>query len=238
MNAQGRNKAGFIAPEGWPVIGGLALVAAVVSAAAWWIAAPAGIGAAVVSVVVLTWAVWFFRDPERRTPAGEGLIVSGADGVVSFAAPGGPPAELGLAPAETDGMWRVSIFMNIFNVHVNRAPVDAVVEKRSYRPGKFFNASLDKASEHNERLGLVLRTPSGRRLAVVQIAGLIARRIVCRVAEGAALSAGQRFGLIRFGSRVDHYVPGEYEVLVRVGDRSVAGETVIARRRTTTGGTP
>jgi phosphatidylserine decarboxylase len=126
-------------------------------------------------------------------------------------------------------MTRVSVFMNVFNVHVNRSPVEGAVSAVDYRPGKFFNASFDKASEHNERCSLRLKAAAGAELACVQIAGLIARRIVCRARPGDALLAGQRFGLIRFGSRVDVYLPAGVAPLVKIGERSVAGETVFAR---------
>ncbi len=218
-----------IAREGWPVIAAVAMVFALVAAGGWLLSPWAGVFLAAAGLVITLWAVWFFRDPERRTPSDPGAIISGADGVVSFIGPGSPPPESGMVGEEARGLTRVSIFMNIFNVHVNRAPRSGVVERIAYKPGKFFNASLDKASEHNERLSLVLRTPDGGRFVVVQIAGLIARRIVCRVREGAALSAGERFGLIRFGSRVDHYLPADILPAVKLGQRVVAGETLLGR---------
>lgn len=218
-----------IAREGWPVIAAVAVVLLLVSGAGWLVHPWLGMALAVAGLIVTLWAVWFFRDPERRTPNEPGAIICGADGVVSFVGPGTPPPESGVVGAEAEGLTRVSIFMNIFNVHVNRAPLAGMVDRIAYKPGKFFNASLDKASEHNERLSLVLRTPSGGRFVVVQIAGLIARRIVCRVKEGAALKAGERFGLIRFGSRVDHYLPSDVAPSVSVGQRVVAGETVLGR---------
>jgi phosphatidylserine decarboxylase len=156
------------------------------------------------------------------------LVISPADGVVVSVGPAAPPQELtadGLAPE----MARVCVFMNVFNVHVNRSPVGGTVVGAHYRPGKFFNASLDKASEHNERSSLAIRTGGGQVLAVVQIAGLIARRIVSKVKVGDTRRAGQRYGLIRFGSRVDVYLPAGSEVLVRLGQVTVAGETVLAR---------
>ena len=171
------------------------------------------------------WCYYFFRDPERITPTRPGLIVSPADGVVSLIGPAVPPVELGLGAAPRP---RVSVFMNVFDCHVNRAPVAGVVEKLAYRPGKFLNASLDKASEDNERNGMVLRLEDGRPLAVVQIAGLVARRILCEVAEGATLATGQRFGMIRFGSRLDVYLPEGVAPLVAVGQGMIAGETVLA----------
>jgi phosphatidylserine decarboxylase len=177
------------------------------------------------AVVLCAWCAWFFRDPARRIPAGKDLVICPADGRVVMVGPADAPAELGLP----QGTLRIAVFMNVFNVHVNRSPVEGVVDAVSYRAGKFFNASLDKASVDNERLGIVVRRSDGVRIGSVQIAGLVARRIVCRVAEGAALRAGERYGLIRFGSRVDVYVPGGSTVLAKVGDRTVAGETVLAK---------
>jgi len=171
------------------------------------------------------WCYYFFRDPDRVTPTREGLIVSPADGIVSMIGDAVPPAELGMGSAPVP---RVSVFMNVFNCHVNRAPIGGRVEKIAYTPGKFLNASLDKASTDNERNGLVLALPDGCKVGVVQIAGLVARRIVCETAEGAGLATGQRFGMIRFGSRVDVYLPAGVPPLVAAGQSAVAGETVIA----------
>ena len=176
------------------------------------------------------WVYYFFRDPRRAVPAGEGLIVSPADGVVSLIEPAVPPAELGLGGAP---LTRVSVFMSVFNCHVNRAPIGGTITKVAYRPGKFLNASLDKASEDNERNGLVIDLPDGRRIGVVQIAGLVARRILCFVAEGQGLRTGERFGLIRFGSRLDVYLPEGVEPQVALGQTMIAGETVIAVLGTT-----
>lgn len=171
------------------------------------------------------WCVYFFRDPARVTPTREGLIVSPADGIVSMIAPAVPPAELGL-PAQP--LTRVSIFMNVFNCHVNRAPIGGRVARVAYHPGKFFNASLDKASEANERNGVLIEMADGRTLAVVQIAGLVARRIVCFTRAEARLATGERFGLIRFGSRLDVYLPEGVVPQVCLGQIMVAGETVLA----------
>ena len=171
------------------------------------------------------WCYYFFRDPERVTPSRAGLVVSPADGVVSGAGPAGPPEELGLGNAPRN---RVSIFMDVFNCHVNRAPVAGTVARIAYRPGRFVNAALDKASEDNERNGLVLALGDGREVGVVQIAGLVARRILCEVSEGDALETGARFGMIRFGSRLDVYLPEDVAALVAVGQTMVAGESVIA----------
>jgi len=171
------------------------------------------------------WCYYFFRDPERFPPLRENLVISPADGVVSLIEPARPPKELGLPDAP---LTRVSIFMSVFNCHVNRAPVAGTITSVAYRPGKFFNASLDKASEHNERNGLAIRLADGRDLAVVQIAGLVARRIVCFIKPNERIEAGSRFGLIRFGSRLDVYLPGGVEPSVRIGQTMVAGETVLA----------
>lgn len=178
-----------------------------------------------IGVGLTVWCYYFFRDPERVTPAREGLIISPADGIVSLIEPAVPPAELGMADTP---LTRVSVFMSVFNCHVNRAPVAGEVTAVAYRPGKFFNASLDKASVDNERNSLCIRMADGRDLAVVQIAGLVARRIVCFVQPGATLRTGERFGLIRFGSRLDVYLPEGVDPMVSIGQTMVAGETVIA----------
>ncbi len=178
-----------------------------------------------IGVGLTVWCYYFFRDPDRVTPDRDGLIVSPADGIVSAIEPAAPPAELGLGETPRT---RVSVFMNIFDCHVNRMPVGGTVTAVAYRPGKFVNASLDKASEDNERNGLALELGDGRSLAVVQIAGLVARRILCEVQPGDVLETGQRFGMIRFGSRVDVYLPEDVAPLVAVGQGMIAGETVLA----------
>lgn len=170
------------------------------------------------------WCALFFRDPNRVTPIRAGLVVSGADGVVCDVRDAVPPPELGLGSTP---LPRVAVFMNVFDVHVNRAPVAGTVRRIAYTPGKFLNADLDKASVDNERNGLVIESLNGP-VGVVQIAGLVARRIVCFTREQAQLAAGERFGLIRFGSRVDHYLPVGAAILVGVGQRTTAGETVLA----------
>ena len=175
-------------------------------------------------LILTLWCAYFFRDPDRVSPVREGLILSPADGIVQRIEPAVPPAELKLGDTER---LRISIFMNVFDVHVNRSPVDGTVECTNYRPGKFFNAALDKASEDNERQALAIRLVDGRQIAVVQIAGLIARRIVCGVDEGDRVHAGARFGMIRFGSRVDVYLDADISPMVVAGQRAVAGETVI-----------
>jgi phosphatidylserine decarboxylase len=194
---------------------------AVITAVLFWLFAPLGW----IGVGLTVWCYYFFRDPKRTTPTREGLIISPADGVVSLIERAVPPRELGMAP---DALTRVSVFMNVFNCHVNRAPIAGKVLSVAYRPGKFFNASLDKASEDNERNGLCLELADGRQIAVVQIAGLVARRIVCWTKTGQPLLTGERFGLIRFGSRVDVYLPEGVEPLVAVGQGTIAGETVLA----------
>lgn len=178
-----------------------------------------------IGVGLTVWCYYFFRDPERVTPDAPGLVISPADGVVSLIEPAVPPRELGL-PEEA--LTRVSVFMSVFNCHVNRAPVAGKVEKIAYKPGKFLNASLDKASEDNERNSLVIRMADERILTVTQIAGLVARRIVSFTQEGAVLDRGERFGLIRFGSRLDIYLPEGVEPSVKIGQTMIAGETVIA----------
>ena len=178
-----------------------------------------------VGVVLTIWCYYFFRDPERQTPVRDGLLVSPADGVISLIEPAVPPAELDMGDAP---LTRVSVFMNVFNCHVNRAPIGGRIAKIAYRPGKFLNASLDKASEHNERNSLAIEMEDGRKIAVVQIAGLVARRILCEVEEGQGLETGERFGMIRFGSRVDVYLPDGVAPLVALGQVMISAETVIA----------
>ncbi|SPF78855.1 Phosphatidylserine decarboxylase proenzyme [Aliiroseovarius pelagivivens] len=178
-----------------------------------------------IGVGLTIWCYYFFRDPVRVTPSREGLIVSPADGIVSLIEKAVPPAELGMPDT---ALTRVSVFMSVFNCHVNRAPIAGQVAAIAYRPGKFFNASLDKASADNERNSLCIEMTDGRQIAVVQIAGLVARRIVCFTTKGATLRTGERFGLIRFGSRLDVYLPDGVEPMVNLGQTMIAGETVLA----------
>ncbi|SFT06780.1 phosphatidylserine decarboxylase [Sulfitobacter marinus] len=178
-----------------------------------------------IGVGATVWCYYFFRDPERVTPKGDNLVISPADGIISLIEPAVPPAELGMADTP---LTRVSVFMNVFNCHVNRAPVAGEITNIAYRAGKFFNASLDKASKDNERNSLRIKMDDGRDVAVVQIAGLVARRIVCFTKPGAHTQAGQRFGLIRFGSRVDVYLPEGVNPKVSIGQTMVAGETILA----------
>lgn len=178
-----------------------------------------------IGVGLTVWCYYFFRDPERITPVRPDLVISPADGVVSLIEPAVPPAELGLGDT---ALTRVSVFMSVFNCHVNRAPVAGNVTAVAYRPGAFLNASLDKASEDNERNSLAIQMEDGRHIAVVQIAGLVARRIVCWVEPGRRLGRGERFGLIRFGSRLDVYLPEGVDPQVAIGQTMIAGESVIA----------
>jgi phosphatidylserine decarboxylase len=178
-----------------------------------------------IGVILTLWCAYFFRDPERVTPIRQGLVISPADGRISAIEAVVPPPELDLP---RDPAIRISVFMNVFDVHVNRAPMDGLIRRVAYVPGAFLNAELDKASLDNERQALTLEIADGKLIGVVQIAGLIARRIVKFVNDGERLSAGQRFGLIRFGSRVDVYLPAGATALVCVGQRAIAGETVLA----------
>ncbi|HUK08140.1 MAG TPA: phosphatidylserine decarboxylase [Stellaceae bacterium] len=171
------------------------------------------------------WIAYFFRDPWRVTPLRPGLVVSPADGMVLVADQAPPPAELGMGTAP---MMRIGIFLNVFDVHVNRVPLAGVVRKLAYRKGRFLNAAHNRASEDNEQMAIRIASIEGPDIAVVQIAGLIARRIVCRLTEGQEVATGERFGLIRFGSRTDVYLPAEWAPLVAPGQRVLGGETVIA----------
>jgi phosphatidylserine decarboxylase len=208
-----------ITPEGYPFIGAFALASLVL----FWLWTPLGW----IGTLLTIWCVLFFRDPPRVTPVRDGLVVAPADGRVSQITTAPPPHELGLGATP---MLRISIFMSVFDCHINRSPVAGRVEKILYQPGRFFNADLDKASVDNERNSLVIAT-AGARVAVVQIAGLVARRIVCFVREGQPVGAGERFGMIRFGSRLDVYLPDGTPPLVAVGQKAIGGETAIADLR-------
>ena len=202
--------------EGYPFVA-IAAVASLALGHVWtslgWIGA-----------IITLWICYFFRDPPRVTPLRDGLVVSPADGRISRVSHAVPPAELGLGEA---ALTRISIFMNVFDCHVNRSPVGGRIARIVYTPGLFLNADLDKASEDNERSGMVIET-AGLTIGVVQIAGLIARRIVGFVKEGELLGPGERIGLIRFGSRVDVYLPETVVPLVGEGQQAVAGETILA----------
>ena len=202
--------------EGYPFIGGLALLSIVL----FLLWSPLGW----LGTLATLWCAYFFRDPPRVTPLGDTLVVAPADGRVCLVTHSVPPVELALG---AHALPRVSIFMSVFDCHVNRSPVSGTIECMVYRAGKFLNADLDKASEENERNALVIASPAGR-VGVVQIAGLIARRIVPFVREGEAIGAGERIGMIRFGSRVDVYLPPGVRPLVSEGQTAFAGETVIA----------
>ena len=202
---------------GWPFIVLFASVGILMT----WMFAPLGF----IGLVLTTWCIYFFRDPPRVTPDGDGLVISPADGVVQSIVQAAPPAELEMGP---EPRTRVAVFMNVFNVHVNRIPITGTISATAYRPGKFFNASLDKASELNERNSLKVTTKDGQDVGFVQIAGLIARRIICNAKVGDWMHAGERFGVIRFGSRVDVYLPDGVAPKVLVGQLAVAGETVLA----------
>jgi len=212
-----RSQLAPIHPQGYPFIAGLALVSLIL----FWLWAPLGWTGSILTA----WCAYFFRDPARVTPMREGLVIAPADGRVSRIANAVPPKEIGLSDRP---LPRVSIFMSVFDCHVNRSPTSGRIERIAYHPGTFINADLDKASEDNERNALVIATANGERIGVVQIAGLIARRIVPFVREGVSIGAGERFGLIRFGSRVDVYLPEGVKALVAEGQISIAGETIIA----------
>lgn len=203
--------------EGWKFFGIFAGITALL-AMVW---EPLG----VIGLVCTVWCYYFFRDPERVTPEIKDVVVSPADGIVQMITKVKAPEELDMGDEE---FTRVSVFMSVFNVHVNRAPAEGTIGKAVYVPGKFLNASLDKASKDNERQLLTIKTAGGREIVVVQIAGLIARRILCFAKPGDKYKAGERFGLIRFGSRLDVYLPAGVEPLVCVGQTMVAGETVMA----------
>jgi phosphatidylserine decarboxylase len=204
-------------PGGRPIVAGVALTAAVLRALT-------GRGAVVGALATAATAA-FFREPRRVPPPRAGVVLAAADGTVAVVSEGPPPPELGLPP---DPVPRVSVFLSVLDVHVQRIPVDGRVLAVEYRPGTFLSADLDKASEDNERNALLLETTGGDRVGVVQIAGLLARRIVCDVHPGNEVAAGETYGLIRFGSRVDTYLPPGSRVAVAVGQRTIGGETVLA----------
>ena len=211
-----RSQLAPIHPQGYPFIGGFALASLIL----FFIWTPLGW----IGTLATAWCAYFFRDPVRVTPSREGLVVSPADGRVSRVVNAVPPPELGLSERP---LPRISIFMSVFDCHVNRSPIAGRIEKMVYRAGKFINADLDKASEDNERNALIIATTRVR-IGVVQIAGLIARRIVPFVQEGQTVTSGDRIGMIRFGSRVDVYLPEGGRALVAEGQTSLAGETVLA----------
>jgi phosphatidylserine decarboxylase len=211
-----------IHPEGYPFIGGFALASLIL----FWLWTPLGW----LMTLATLWCVYFFRDPPRVTPVRDGIVVSPADGQVSQITNAVPPKELDLGERP---LPRISVFMSVFDCHVNRSPVAGRIERIVYRAGKFLSADLDKASEDNERNAFVITTTGGQRIAAIQIAGLVARRIVPFAREGEAVGAGQRIGMIRFGSRVDVYLPEGTGALVAEGQTAIAGETVLADLKTT-----
>jgi len=210
-----------IHPEGYPFVGGFALVSLIL----FWLWSPLGW----LATVATLWCAYFFRDPPRVTPLRDGIVVAPADGRVSRVANAVAPKELGLGARP---LPRISIFMSVFDCHVNRSPIDGRIERIVYHAGKFLSADLDKASEDNERNAFVIAASGGQRIAVIQIAGLVARRIVSFAREGTVIGAGQRIGMIRFGSRVDVYLPEGTTALAAEGQLAVAGETVLADLRT------
>ena len=209
----------IIHPEGWK-FGGIFFVSSIIL---FYLSA--SILIAIIGFFLTFFVLWFFRDPKRNTPQDENLIISSADGKVCLIDEAYPPEEL---PIESQKMKRICVFMNVFNVHVNRSPVHGNVDHIVYKEGKFLNASLDKASDKNERSSLVLNTQNGTKIIVVQIAGLIARRILSFISPNMLLNQGERFGLIRFGSRVDIYLPLDAVEKCKVGDKVVAGESILA----------
>jgi phosphatidylserine decarboxylase len=208
-----------IHPEGYPFILGFAVVTLIL----FWLWEPGGL----IATLATLWCVYFFRDPQRVSPTYAGVVVAPADGRILAVTTAVPPPELGLGPAL---MLRISIFMSVFDCHVNRSPVSGRIERVVYRAGKFLSADLDKASEDNERNAFVIAT-AGARIGVIQIAGLVARRIVPFAHEGELVAAGQRIGMIRFGSRVDVYLPEGARALAAEGQTAIAGETVLADLR-------
>jgi phosphatidylserine decarboxylase len=211
-----RNQLAPIHTEGYPFVGGFALVSLLL----FWLWPPLGW----LGTLATAWCAYFFRDPQRTSPTRDGLIIAPADGRICQVALATPPLELGLGDRQ---LPRVSIFMSVFDCHINRTPVSGRIERMSYWAGKFISADLDKSSEENERLATLIAS-AGFRIVVVQIAGLVARRIVPFVHEGQDVLAGQRIGMIRFGSRVDVYLPENTRPLVAEGQRAIAGETVLA----------
>lgn len=203
---------------GWPFVAAFAVVSLILGLA---VAEPLGW----IGLVLTIWCAYFFRDPARVTPSRPGLVVSPADGRVTMIVPAVPPPELDMG---NKPLTRVSIFLNVFNVHINRVPTDGTIIKAEYHKGTFVNAALDKASEENERASIRQSLPDGREIAYVQIAGLVARRILCWAKPGQEVKAGERFGLIRFGSRTDIFLPDGVAPLVCVGQSAIGGETIIA----------
>lgn len=219
-----------IAHDGWPVIGIFCAAAALLAGFSLWLYAPAGYAVTLLMLLLCGWCFWFFRDPDRATPQDADAVISPADGVVIKVDAAPLPGELApFVPDVTGPVQRVIIFLNVFNVHVNRAVASGRVEKIRYTQGKFLTASVDKASLENERCAVLMRDRAGRPIVFSQIAGLVARRIVNHLREGQDINAGERYGLIRFGSRAEVFLPPGSTVSVKVGETVVCGETVLAR---------
>lgn len=203
----------LIAREGWLFLAGVGIMASLSTIYVGYFSLPLWI--------IFIFVLQFFRDPSRVTPDGDAMVIAPADGRVIYI---GETTD----PYANEERLKISVFMNVFNVHSNRIPVAGIVEKKQYYPGQFFNAALDKASERNERNALFLKSKKGHQLTCVQIAGLVARRILCYVDEGAEVVRGERYGFIRFGSRVDLYLPKTSKVMSSLGDKVVGGETILA----------
>ena len=203
----------LIAREGWPFLAGVGIMASLSTIYVGYFSLPLWI--------IFIFVLQFFRDPSRVTPDGDAMVIAPADGRVIYI---GETTD----PYANEERLKISVFMNVFNVHSNRIPVAGIVEKKQYYPGQFFNAALDKASERNERNALFLKSKNGHQLTCVQIAGLVARRILCYLDEGAEVVRGERYGFIRFGSRVDLYLPKTSKVMSSLGDKVVGGETILA----------
>lgn len=207
----------YIHPEGWRFVGIFAGITLIFSLFSTFLAA--------IGSILTLWCMYFFRDPKRITPMDPNFVISPADGKIVIVKEMVPPKELNLGE---DPLYRISIFLNVFDVHINRTPISGKIERIIYYPGKFFNASLDKASEHNERNAMIIENNNGIKVGVIQIAGLIARRIVSFVKQEEQIEMGDRFGLIRFGSRADVYLPKGVIPQVLVGQRVIGGETILA----------
>lgn len=220
-----------IAPDGWIVIGPFFAIATAFAAVALWLSTPVGWAVVVLMALLCGWCLWFFRDPERNTPKDADAVISPADGVVIKVDQAPLPVEVSAFVPEVGSapVQRVIIFLNVFNVHVNRAVAGGTIQKIRYTQGKFLTASVDKASTENERCAVLMRDRSGRPIVFSQIAGLVARRIVNHLREGQEVNAGDRYGLIRFGSRAEIFLPPGSTVSVKVGDKTLCGETILAQ---------
>jgi phosphatidylserine decarboxylase len=207
-----------IHPKGKPIIAGVVILALILCIFSDTLGN--------LAILFSCFTVYFFRNPDRLVPQGDGFVLATGDGVITAITPSTLPKELGIEVEEP--YVRISIFLNVFNVHVNRVPATGVITREVYIPGAFFNAALDKASEENERSVAAMKTDGGEIIGFSQIAGLIAKRIVCQLDEGERMTQGTRYGIIRFGSRCDVYVPARYQLMVAVGSVAVGGETIVA----------